>query len=144
MGAEGINYTRKYLLGAPKVKRTHCYIQKPISYDIVCPLCGKGNITWSEFETHIWCYSCEQDVYVPLNESGIFSGPIPWQMTHMLGINFGRINLETHAILEDTGAPPGEVENALKEFGETFVYSKELREYELLEEANRIEDDPSS
>jgi hypothetical protein len=138
-----MNYKREYLIGAPKVKRTHCYVQTPTKYDIVCPICGKTNTAWSEFEKHIWCYDCKEDVYVPVNESGIFSGPIPWGVCHRIfGLTFARFSLVTEKIedvIEDDGGEWTQEHNDL--FNASFVNDAALNEYESLEKDNRIEGD---
>jgi hypothetical protein len=91
---------RAYLLSAPKVKRTHCYIQGPIEYEIFCPICGGRNVTWSEFEKHVWCFDCEEDVFIPLNDAGVFSGPIPIEISQMMGLRFDRFNLNTGQLVK--------------------------------------------
>lgn len=90
---------RELYLQAPKVKRTHCYVQKPGEYMIYCPLCHSQNTEWSEFEKHIWCPDCKQDVLVPLLNAGIFSGPIAIMVANMLGLSFSRINIDTLDII---------------------------------------------
>ena len=62
-------------------KRKWIYIFKPQSYEISCDKCGGSNITWSEFERRIWCFDCKIDT--PGN-GGIFSGPIPLEVTKMI------------------------------------------------------------
>lgn len=111
----------KYL-DAPKVKRTHCYVQNPIMYDINCPICGGSKVDWSEFEGHIWCYECEKDIYIDLYHSGIFSGPIPTGLANSLGVSFDRINIETKEILDfDTN---------IAIFNSSWVKTEELMEYD--------------
>jgi hypothetical protein len=88
------------LLSAPKVKRTHCYVQKPFQYQISCPLCDGFNVEWSEFEKHIWCNECKKDVFISLGRAGIFSGPLPINIAQMMGYSFDRINIETGAIVK--------------------------------------------
>lgn len=78
------------LLCAPKVLRKFVYVQIPSKYDIRCLLCGSSNIEWSEFESHIWCYDCNQDVFIPHCYAGIFGGPIPVEISRMLGVCFDR------------------------------------------------------
>ena len=115
-----------YLLKAPKIKRTHCYVQLPYEYDIFCPICGGENTQWSEFEKHIWCNDCGKDIFVPLNESGFFSGPIPIQISCMLGVSFDRYKLDTLEIIEYN--IEFDADNNLWE--QTWVRSPELMAYE--------------
>jgi hypothetical protein len=75
-------------------KRKHCYVMHPLDYEISgCPKCGGTNVTWSEYVHHLWCYDCKVD-YIP-EFNGIFDGPIPLQLTEMMGIKLDRVNLET-------------------------------------------------
>lgn len=90
------------LLNAPKVYRTHCYSQHPNVYEIDCLICGSHNITYSEFEHHIWCYDCQKDVLTIHRYAGIFGGPIPIELTHAMGIKFDRLNLKTKEIIPDS------------------------------------------
>lgn len=83
-----------------KVKRTHCYVQEPNTYDIVCPIKAEHKITWSEFEYHIWCYDCEKDIYLTKYTCGIFSGPIPSGLCKEFGISFDRRNLVDGSIVK--------------------------------------------
>jgi hypothetical protein len=68
-------------------KRKWIYVMGPTSYEIYCNKCGGSNITWSEFEKCIWCYDCKVDTP---GTGGIFDGPIPLQVSKMLGISFDR------------------------------------------------------
>jgi hypothetical protein len=78
------------------IKRTWCYAQHPSIYDIQCQACGlNGNITWSEYVGHIWCYVCEKDRKI---ENSILNGPIPTSLAHAFGISFDRIILDTQKI----------------------------------------------
>lgn len=78
-------------------KRTWCYAQKPIIYEITCDLCQGTNTTWSEYIDHIWCYDCEKDTK---GTEGIFGGPIGIGVCNLLGIRFDRINLKTRKIMK--------------------------------------------
>lgn len=73
-------------------KRTECFIMNPRSYEISCDLCGGDNITWSEYEHMIWCFDCKKDTP---GTGGIFDGPIPFELTQMLGISFDKIEIKT-------------------------------------------------
>lgn len=73
-------------------KRKWVYCQQPTVYEISCDLCGGSNITWSEFEHMIWCYDCKKDTR---GTEGIFDGPIPLEVSKILGISFDRIDLKT-------------------------------------------------
>ena len=76
-------------------RRTWCYVMNPAAYDITCDKCGGSHITWSEYEEMIWCYDCKIDTK---GDPGIFDGPIPYQLTALLGITFDRINLDTDSL----------------------------------------------
>ena len=116
-------------LDAPKIKRTHCYICVPSMYEIECPICGAtSKITWSEFEKHLWCYTCEKDIYLDLIHSGIFSGPIPYEIaTTIFGMSFDRVNIETGDILK---FDISNSEDANKAFNDTFIKDEELIKFE--------------
>ncbi|MBU6231381.1 hypothetical protein KGP36_01830 [Patescibacteria group bacterium] len=77
-------------------KRETCFIQQPAVYEVFCDLCGSVNTTWSEYEHMIWCFECEKDTP---GTSGIFGGPIPIQVSKMLGISFDKIEIATGDIL---------------------------------------------
>jgi hypothetical protein len=87
--------------------RTWHYILPPQAFDCTCEKCGGRNLEWSEFESHIWCCDCEIDFDPGEGEhAGIFSGPIPLQITALFGTSFDRyliqekkiqrFNIETH------------------------------------------------
>ena len=78
-------------------KRKWCYCQQPTNYDIACDLCRGRNITWSEYEHHIWCYDCKKDTP---GFSGIFDGPIPLEVVKMLGVSFDRIEIPSGKLLK--------------------------------------------
>jgi len=80
-----------------KKLRTWCYAQKPSSYEIKCDLCNGDNLDWSEFYGQIWCYDCKKDTP---GTGGIFDGPIPLEVSKMLGVSFDRINLKTGKLLK--------------------------------------------
>ena len=90
-------------------KRKWCYIMQPTAYEIVCDICGGSDITWSEFETRIWCYDCEKDTP---GTGGIFSGPIPINLCALMGISFDRIDIKTQEIIK------------MKEVGDRLVWRK--------------------
>lgn len=145
---ENYKITEEDLLNAPKVLRTHCYVMNPALYDIACPLChGTGKITWSEFESHIWCYKCEKDVLIVWQTSGIFSGPIPMELTRMMGISFDRMNAKTGAPvtadwLYKTVCPNRETieyRMAMEFYNSTWVRDEKLIAYEN-ELINRTEE----
>jgi len=75
-----------------KKKRTWIYILPPAAYDIECDRCKGSNLAWSEWAHKIWCFDCEKDTP---GTDGIFDGPIPYEITKMLGISFDRIDLKT-------------------------------------------------
>lgn len=39
---------------------------EPMELGWVCPINKKHDITWSEFNQHIWCYECEKDYFTLL------------------------------------------------------------------------------
>ena len=73
-------------------KRTWVYIQQPKIYGISCDRCGGLYLEWSEFEGCAWCPTCQID---SPGTSGIFEGPIPFDVCVLLGISFDRIDLKT-------------------------------------------------
>lgn len=77
-------------------KRRWVWIQSPVTYECHCDLCGGSNITWSEYQHMIWCYDCRKDTP---GFPGIFGGPIPIEVSHLLGICFERIHLKTGRIM---------------------------------------------
>ena len=79
-----------------KIKRTECYICNPIYLDLSCSKCGGDNITWSEWEEHIWCYDCQEDIYYG---KGV-AGPIPINAAALMGIDYRKYNIETGEIVE--------------------------------------------
>jgi hypothetical protein len=76
-------------------KRKWIYIMEPTSYEMSCDKCGGNNITWSEFEHLIWCYDCKIDTK---GTEGIFGGPIPFEVSKILGISFDRLYLKDRSI----------------------------------------------
>lgn len=68
---------------------------EPEDYGI--PGCPCGNVAqYSEYVDKLWCSKCCCD-FTP-EHWGIFDGPIPVNITRLLGISFDRINLETNEI----------------------------------------------
>lgn len=80
-------------------KRTECYVCNPVDLELFCPEDENHKITWSEYEEHIWCYDCNKDIKY---ESG-GAGPIPVQISKLLGIDYRKYNIETGDIIEGTG-----------------------------------------
>ena len=78
-------------------KRTWCYVQQPTSYEMSCDKCGGINITWSEWEKGIWCYDCKIDTR---GNEGIFGGPIPLEVSKILGTSFDRFYFKDKIIKE--------------------------------------------
>jgi hypothetical protein len=73
-------------------KREWVYLLSPQLFEMKCPKCKGVNITWSEWESHLWCYDCKQDLDPKDTEdAGIFSGPIPIHATYLMGLHFDRI-----------------------------------------------------
>ena len=81
-----------------KKKRKYVYCQQPTMYDVdSCPKCGKLNITWSEYVDMLWCFDCKID-FVP-EHWGVFDGPIPMQLSKLLGMSFDRIEIKTGKLI---------------------------------------------
>lgn len=74
------------------IKRNSCYIMQPTCYEIKCDTCGGENITWSEYEGHIWCYDCNIDT---VGTGGVFDGPIPLGVSEIFGISFDKYDITT-------------------------------------------------
>jgi len=72
------------------IKRTWVYAQSPTFYEIRCDLCGRTNVTWSEYIHHIWCYDCQKDTK---GTQGLLNTPIQTQVAAMLGVSFDRVML---------------------------------------------------
>lgn len=70
----------------------------PAEYDITCDKCGGSHIDWSEYEHMIWCRDCKIDTK---GTEGIFGGPIPYQVSKMLGISFDKFDLKRKIILKE-------------------------------------------
>ena len=68
-----------------KPKRTHHYAMPPEHFGIRCTECKSTNTTWSEFEQHIWCYSCEDDIKTHSHDI------YPMGTAILMGMNFDRI-----------------------------------------------------
>jgi hypothetical protein len=89
------------------LKRTHVYILQPTAYEISgCPVSPTHEVTWSEYEDHLWCFDCEVD-FIP-EHWGIFDGPIPVGAATMMGLSFDRISLDgqnTIVKMPDRDAP---------------------------------------
>ncbi len=116
------------VLNAPKVLRTHCYCMNPKMYDIQCSICGGVDITWSEYESHIWCFNCQKDIFLTGYTCGIFSGPIPVEVSNMLGIKFDRINLQHNEIITKVDFNN---QDELLYWNKTWVRDSELEEYKI-------------
>lgn len=71
-------------------KRKWHYVESPATFSLKCSKCQGQNIYWSEFENHIWCFKCEEDIYYETSHE-IF----PVGLARMLGITFDKIDLET-------------------------------------------------
>jgi hypothetical protein len=78
------------------IKRTWHYVQNPKEYEIFCDKCNGNDIEWSEYEGHIWCYSCKTDTK---GTGGIFDGPIPMGACKVLGISFDRWDMVKNCVL---------------------------------------------
>lgn len=76
-------------------KRTWHYVTSPINFDLHCTEDRDHNITWSEFEDHVWCYDCEKDIEYKSGYS-IF----PTKLAEIVGISFDKIDLERNLYLK--------------------------------------------
>lgn len=47
-------YSRRPAVGIP--------LFEPYEFGYHCP-CGHTHLTWSEFQDHLWCYTCEKDYH---------------------------------------------------------------------------------
>ena len=90
---------------AALVKRTWVYVQRPREYEMAPCSCGNADPDWSEFVKHLWCKFCKKD-FVP-EHPGVFDGPVPMHVAHLLGMQFDRLNLETW-VLERLDLDTGE------------------------------------
>ena len=79
-----------------KEKRTWIYVQRPVRYGIATCSCGNDDPDWSEYKDHLWCAECQKD-FVP-EHWGVFDGPIPVNISQLLGLCFDRFNLETQQV----------------------------------------------
>jgi hypothetical protein len=75
------------------------YIQRPSAYEIGGCDCGNADPDWSEFKGHLWCATCQKD-FIP-KHGGVFDGPIPINVAHMLGLCFSRLHLKCQLIEQD-------------------------------------------
>lgn len=80
-----------------KGKRKWIYVQRPKVYGLPACACGNDDPDWSEFVGHLWCGACEID-FVP-KEFGVFDGPIPINASHLLGLCFSRLDIETQQVV---------------------------------------------
>lgn len=78
-------------------RRTWIYAMRPQSYEIACDKCNGSNIHWSEYQHMIWCYKCNLDTPGTV---GVFDGPIPLEVSKMLGVSFDRIHLKSHKLMK--------------------------------------------
>lgn len=75
------------------IARTWHYAHHPSMFHIQCPHCKENsNITWSEWQGHMWCYVCNLDIPI---ENSILNGPIPIGLAGSLGMRFDRIIIAT-------------------------------------------------
>jgi len=80
-------------------KRTECYVCNPNDLELYCPNNNVHKITWSEWEEHIWCFECEKDI--KYERGG--AGPIPKEVSKLLGIDYRKYNIKTGEIIEGSG-----------------------------------------
>lgn len=119
----------RYSENAPKILRTHVYASSPRTFDMHCPRGIRHKITYSEFEKHIWCFTCEKDYFLPWSSryTGIFSGPIPIQVAKIMGCDFRRINIKTNEVIDDAFLG---TDKDSDEYNATWVQSEELHNYD--------------
>jgi len=108
-------------------RRTWHYILKPYQFEIECPKCKGHNIEWSEYEKHIWCYDCNEDL-IP-EHHGVLDGPIPVHCAYLLGLNFDRFNMITNKI-EIFNVENGKFEEKLDD---TIKLNKQQVEKDIIE-----------
>lgn len=83
---QGAGPEKKIVLVEFKLKkRTWHYIQKPQEYEVHCDKCNGINLDWSEWASLIWCYDCNVD---NRGTEGVFGGPIPVNLSYVLGMRF--------------------------------------------------------
>lgn len=84
-----------------RVRRKFTYWQKPYEvYEIAeCRFCKGERVTYSEYVNLMWCYDCEREYYP--DHWGVFDGPIPMEVSHMLGVWFHRRDVTGELIKED-------------------------------------------
>jgi len=84
-----------------KQKREFVYCQHPReTYEVAgCRHCGGDNVTYSEWAHLMWCYDCKKE-YRP-EHWGIFDGPMPMYLSHMLGVTFDRIEIATGRLIKE-------------------------------------------
>lgn len=63
-------------------KRKWIWARQPMEYEISGCDCGSTNVTWSEYERHLWCFDCQKD-FIP-QHAGVFDGPILVHTTDLL------------------------------------------------------------
>ncbi len=78
-----------------KIKRETCYICHPGNFDLFCPANSEHKITWSEYEQHIWCYDCEEDIEYPKGGTIVSLG-----LAKMMGIDYRKYNIKTGDVIE--------------------------------------------
>lgn len=79
-------------------KREWVYLSPPSKFEVSGCSCGNLDCQWSEYETMLWCGKCEID-FVPIH-NGVFDGPIPIELSKLMGLSFARLDLLTHDILD--------------------------------------------
>lgn len=80
-------------------KRKWHYILPPSVYDCTCKKCKGSNLEWSEYEHHVWCYDCEEDIDIKDSyNAGLFYGPIAMKTARIIGVSFDRYILKTNTI----------------------------------------------
>ena len=78
------------------IKRTWHFAIHPAAFEISCTKCKeREDITWSEYQEHMWCYKCEEDIKI---ENSVLNGPIPMGVAQTLGMSFDRIIIATGEI----------------------------------------------
>lgn len=79
------------------VLRKQHYVMPPYAFGIQCDKCDGFELDWSEYESRVWCKNCKVDTE---GTKGIFGGPIPIELSKLLGWNFDKWDIEKKEYLK--------------------------------------------